>query len=42
VAAEPAPAPDPAEPAVGPAIKPIVLGADPVPVTERKRGWWKR
>jgi hypothetical protein len=46
VAAEPAPAPAPApesaEPAVGAAIKPIVLGADPLPVTAPKRGWWKR
>ena len=40
----PAPATEPesAAPAVGPAIKPIVLGADPVPVAAPKRGWWKR
>jgi ribonuclease E len=30
------------EPAVGPPIKPIVVGQDPLPQTERKRGWWRR
>jgi hypothetical protein len=29
------------EPVVGPAIKPVVIGSDPV-VAERKRGWWRR
>jgi ribonuclease E len=29
------------EPVVGPAIKPVVIGQDEVPV-ERKRGWWRR
>jgi hypothetical protein len=29
------------EPVVGPAIKPVVIGSDPV-VVERKRGWWRR
>ena len=29
-------------PAVGAAIKPIVLGSDPLPVATPKRGWWKR
>jgi ribonuclease E len=47
----PAPAPQsvepPAEPPapapiVGPAVKPIVIGQDEVPTTERKRGWWKK
>jgi len=45
VAAAPPPAPEPApstEPIVGPATKPLVLGVDEVPVTERKRGWWKK
>jgi ribonuclease E len=32
----------PPEPIVGPAIKPLVLGQDDIPVTERKRGWWKK
>jgi ribonuclease E len=48
-AAEPAPsaASQPAaegawEPAVGPTVKPIVIGQDPLPETERKRGWWRR
>ena len=42
--AAPAPeaAPDPIEPAAGPVVRPIVIGADPLPTTERKRGWWKR
>jgi len=40
-AAEPEPA-SPAEPTVGPAIKPLVLGQDDIPVAERKRGWWKK
>ncbi len=31
-----------AEPAVGQVIRPIVIGADPLPATERKRGWWRR
>jgi hypothetical protein len=42
---EPPPAPPPeasAEPIVGPAIKPLVIGQDEIPVTERKRGWWKK
>jgi ribonuclease E len=44
VAAEPAPAPQPekAEPVIGPAIQPVVLG-DGVEVARPKRlGWWKR
>ena len=38
---EPEPA-SPPEPVAGPAIKPIVIGQDEVPATERKRGWWRR
>ena len=38
---EPAAA-EPAAPLVGPTIKPVVLGADPLPVAAPKRGWWKR
>ncbi len=34
--------PTAAEPAVGTAIKPIVLGEDPAPATPPKRGWWRR
>ncbi len=30
------------EPLVGPTIKPIVLGADPLPAAAPRRGWWKR
>jgi ribonuclease E len=30
------------EPVVGPAIKPLVIGQDALPTTERKRGWWKK
>ena len=30
------------EPTVGPAVKPIVIGADPLPTAAPKRGWWKR
>ena len=44
--AKPAPAPveaaAPPAPVVGPAVKPIVLGADELPPTPPKRGWWKR
>jgi ribonuclease E len=43
--AEPPPAPPPEasiEPIVGPAIKPLVIGQDEIPVAERKRGWWKK
>jgi ribonuclease E len=25
-----------------PAVKPIIIGADEVPVAEKKRGWWRR
>lgn len=35
-------APAPSEPVVGSAVKPVIIGQDTVPVTERKRGWWKR
>ena len=51
VIAEPAPnTPEPApaelalaEPAIaGPAIKPIVIGVDEMPVETKKRGWWRR
>ncbi len=52
VVAEPAPAPEPepvpapvandTEPVVGPAIKPVVIGQDTAPQTERRRGWWRR
>jgi ribonuclease E len=40
---EPQPAGDKAvvEPLVGPAIKPVVIGAGET-VTEKKRGWWKK
>lgn len=31
-----------AEPVAGPAIKPVVLGKDPLPGAQRKRGWWRR
>jgi len=41
VVADPAPA-EPTAPAVGPAIQPVVIGADSLPTAERKRGWWKR
>jgi ribonuclease E len=43
-AAEPVSPPPPAEatePTVGPAVKPLVIGQDDIPVTERKRGWWR-
>jgi hypothetical protein len=36
----PADAPEP-EPASN-VVKPIVIGRDELPVTERKRGWWRR
>ncbi|HEX3347850.1 MAG TPA: Rne/Rng family ribonuclease [Acetobacteraceae bacterium] len=38
----PAPEAAPPEPVIGPAIQPILIGADPTPATERKRGWWRR
>ena len=41
VVTEPAPATS-GEPMIGPAIKPTVLGADPLPAAAPKRGWWKR
>ena len=41
IVADPAP-PAGAEPIVGPAVKPIVLGADTLPAAAPKRGWWKR
>ena len=31
-----------AEPVVGPAIKPVVIGQDAAAPAERKRGWWRR
>jgi ribonuclease E len=31
-----------AEPEPGPAVRPIVIGRDPIPEVERKRGWWRR
>jgi ribonuclease E len=34
-------APAPAEPVVGPAIQPVVIGETPV-VAQPKRGWWRR
>ena len=43
--AVPAAAPEPpaaAEPVIGPVVQPIVVSADSVPATERKRGWWRR
>jgi ribonuclease E len=46
VAAAPEPAPEPPQPAndvvVGPAIQPIVIGAENAPPAEKKRGWWRR
>jgi len=30
------------EPVVGPSVQPVVVSADSVPATERKRGWWRR
>ena len=37
------PAPEPANDViVGPAIKPVVIGAEDSPPVERKRGWWRR
>ncbi len=39
-APEPEPEPAPAEPVVGPAIQPIVIGE--APPVEKKRGWWRR
>ncbi len=45
-AAEPEPvaaeAPDAAPAAPEPLVKPRVIGAEDVPVTEKKRGWWRR
>ncbi len=38
---EPEPAP-PAEPSVGLAVAPIVIGKDPIPEAAPKRGWWRR
>jgi hypothetical protein len=32
----------PAGPVIGPVVQPIVVSADSVPATERKRGWWRR
>ena len=40
-AQEPVPDPAPA-PAPEPLIKPIVIGADPVPDVAPKKGWWRR
>jgi ribonuclease E len=42
VAAEQAPQATPAEPIVGTAMQPIVIGQDTLPNAERKRGWWKK
>ncbi len=42
--AEPEPPPEPEpprEPEIGPAIQPVLIGQD-APVTERKRGWWRK
>ena len=39
-APEPEPEPAPAEPIVGPAIQPVVIGE--APPVEKKRGWWRR
>ncbi|MCA3349482.1 MAG: ribonuclease E/G [Roseomonas sp.] len=44
VAAEPAPAPEPekAEPVIGPAIQPVVLGDGAEVARPKRQGWWKR
>ncbi|MBJ7251250.1 MAG: ribonuclease E/G [Acetobacteraceae bacterium] len=44
VAAEPAPAPPPekAEPVIGPAIQPVVLGDGAEVARPKRLGWWKR
>jgi ribonuclease E len=44
VAAEPAPAPQPekAEPVIGPAIQPVVLGEGAEVARPKRLGWWKR
>ena len=44
VAAEPAPAPQPekAEPVIGPAIQPVVLGDGAEVARPKRQGWWKR
>ena len=43
---EPEPEPEMAQPEpeakAEPAVKPIVIGRDPIPEVERKRGWWRR
>jgi hypothetical protein len=45
-AAEPAPAPAPetekAEPVIGPAIQPVVLGEGAEVARPKRQGWWKR
>lgn len=44
VAAEPAPAsqPEKAEPVIGPAIQPVVLGDGAEVARPKRQGWWKR
>jgi len=44
VAAEPAPTPEPekAEPVIGPAIQPVVLGDGAEVARPKRQGWWKR
>jgi ribonuclease E len=44
VAADPAPAPQPekAEPVIGPAIQPVVLGEGAEVARPKRLGWWKR
>jgi ribonuclease E len=44
VAAEPAPMPQPekAEPVIGPAIQPVVLGDGAEVARPKRQGWWKR
>ena len=44
IAAEPAPAPQPekAEPVIGPAIQPVVLGDGAEVARPKRLGWWKR
>jgi len=44
VAAEPAPPPQPekAEPVIGPAIQPVVLGDGAEVARPKRQGWWKR
>ncbi|MFO0006883.1 MAG: hypothetical protein ACK559_37775, partial [bacterium] len=45
-AAEPAPAPQPepekAEPVIGPALQPVVLGEGAEVARPKRQGWWKR